>query len=92
MQLWIFFFTLFIGSPAPNSYELASVRCHATQSDEKQMSIEVKKKKKKERTQPYYSFDLVTTLWRKKTRLPSFSLSASANKELLVSLISQKQH
>lgn len=47
MQLWIFFSTLFIGSPAPNSYELASVRCHATQSDEKQMSIEVKKKKKK---------------------------------------------
>lgn len=35
---------LFIGSPDPNSDELASARSHATESDEKQMSTEVKKK------------------------------------------------
>lgn len=50
---------LFIGSPDPNSDELASTRSHATQSNEKKMSTKVKKTPK---TQPYYSSDLVMTL------------------------------
>lgn len=92
MQLRVFS-SLFMGRTWLNSCELANVRCHAALSDGKHMSTEVEKKNPAS-VQPGLSHDTMKGGERAAdTSLALLApLSAPANNESLVSLISQKQY